>query len=188
MDYNKIEFQRVPFLKTKRFNLIEINETHLDDVFELYSDESVTRYFDILPLKNIQEAQNEIEFYKKRFQDQIGIRWGIVWKDKTEIIGTLGFNKIINNHKGRIGYDLKPKYWGQGVMTEVLEAIIDYGFYTFSLARIEAEVMQGNIGSEKLLTKLQFKKEGVLRDWMYWNNACYDITMFSLLKSEFKKK
>ena len=65
-----------------------------------------------------------------------------------------------------------------------MNEILNFGFTTLEINRVEAEVMQGNIASEKVLHKLGFKKEGVLREWMYWNNNHYDITMFSLLKKE----
>jgi ribosomal-protein-alanine N-acetyltransferase len=54
--------------------------------------------------------------------------------------------------------------------------------------RIEAEVMQGNYASEKLLTKIGFNKEGILRQWMYWNDKHFDMTMYSLLQSDLKLK
>ena len=184
MDTDRLNFRKFPVLKTDTFDLIEIKDIHTDHILELYSDKKVTKYFDLHPLKDRDEAKREIDFYRKRFQNNIGIRWGIAFKNQTEIIGTLGYNKIIDGHKGRIGYDLQYKYWGQGIMTEVLDAIIDYGFETFNLARIEAEVMQGNIGSEKLLEKLQFKKEGILKNWMFWNDHFYDITMFARVKSD----
>jgi ribosomal-protein-alanine N-acetyltransferase len=44
--------------------------------------------------------------------------------------------------------------------------------------------MQGNVTSEKVLKKLNFKNEGVLREWMFWNEKLYDMTMYSLLKSD----
>ncbi len=179
-----INLKSFPVLKGNRFDLVEINETHLESIFELYSDQEVTKYVDIIPLKNKTEAKKEIKFYQRRFQDTIGIRWGINLKNQTKIIGTLGYNKIITGHKGRIGYDLQPKYWGKGIMTEALQLILHYGFNQFDLHRIEAEIMHGNINSEKLLTKLQFRKEGVLRHWMRWDNNFYDITMYSLLKSK----
>lgn len=187
MNANRIHIKNFPILQTNRFDLIEINDSHLENIFELYSDQRVTKYFDLIPLKNKSEAQGEVDFYRKRFMDNIGIRWGIAFKNKTEIIGTLGYNKVIKDHKGRIGYDLQYNYWGKGIMSEALEAIVNYGFDKLELNRIEAEVMQGNIGSEKLLTKLQFQKEGILKNWMYWNNDFYDITMFSLIKSDYQK-
>lgn len=174
-------FETFPILLTERFRLIEINKSHLEDIYALYSDEQVLKYFDISPLNNLDDAQKEIDFYRNRFINKEGIRWGITLKNSSELIGTLGFNKIINKHKGRIGYDLKPEYWGKGCMAEALEAIINYGVISFELKRIEAEVMLGNTASEKLLAKLQFKKEGVLKNWMFWNDSYYDITMFSYI-------
>ncbi|MDB5191310.1 MAG: GCN5-related N-acetyltransferase [Segetibacter sp.] len=64
--------------------------------------------------------------------------------------------------------------------------VIEFGFSQLAVNRIEAEVMQGNIASEKLLGKCGFTNEGILREWMYWNNKHYDMTMFSLLRSDFK--
>ncbi|MDR1402923.1 MAG: GNAT family N-acetyltransferase [Tannerellaceae bacterium] len=73
-------------------------------------------------------------------------------------------------------------------MTEALETVIDFGFNSLEINRIEAEVMQGNIVSEKVLEKSGFKNEGVLRQWMYWNGNYYDMTMFSLLKKDYYKE
>ncbi len=181
---NDVIFESFPTLMSKRFELIEINETHLKNIFDLYSDRKVTKYFDLLPLKSIKDAEKEIKFYQNRFLKNEGIRWGISFKESSEIIGTLGFNKIIKGHKARIGYDLQSQYWGKGYMTEALDTIITFGFEKLNITRIEAEVMVGNIGSEKLLSKLNFQKEGILRQWMYWNDQYFDIAMFSLLKVE----
>lgn len=178
--------EEFPILSSDRFDLIEIKDAHVEDIFKLYSNLNVTKYFDLLPLQTKEEAVQAVKFYQKRFQDKIGIRWGIAFKEQTVIIGTLGFNKIFEGHKGRIGYDLQDEYWGNGYMREVLDCIISYGFKQFNLKRIEAEVMQGNIGSEKLLEKLNFQKEGILRQWMYWNDTLYDISMYSLLESDYK--
>ncbi len=182
-----MDLKKFPTLSSERFELIEITESHVEDMFRLYSDPKVTRYFDLLPLQTQLQAKEAIEFYHKRFQNRTGIRWGIALKGQKGIIGTLGFNKILENHKGRIGYDLQHKYWGRGYMIEVLHCILNYGFERFNLKRIEAEVIPGNIGSERLLTKLNFEKEGVLRQWMYWNENFYDIIMYSLLDSDFRK-
>lgn len=171
-----------PEIKTNRLHLKEIKNTHLEDIFKIYKDEKVTKYYDLLPLTELSEAKKEIEFFRNRFKENTGIRWGISYLNQSEIIGTVGFNKIIDHHKGRIGYDLQSRHWGKGIMTEALEAILNYGFNSLELNRIEAEVMIGNVASEKLLTKLHFQKEGILSDWMYWNNRYYDISMYSLIK------
>jgi len=66
-----------------------------------------------------------------------------------------------------IGYDLKPEYWNRGYMSEALNEVLDFGFNKLEINRIEAEVMRGNKGSERVLSKLDFKKKGFLKKWMF---------------------
>jgi len=117
----------------------------------------------------------------------LGIRWGIALKGKTEIIGTIGFNNYTKQHRANIGYDLQKDYWNNGYISEALKAVINYGFEKLEINRIEAEVMPGNIYSEKALNRLGFKREGLLRDWMLWNGKHYDMIMYSLLRMQKSK-
>lgn len=173
-----------PVLHTDRLDLVEIKQKHLKDLFTLFGDENVTRFYNLLILTNELEAQKTIDHFQDRFKNKLGIRWGIALKDQENIIGTIGFNNFSKNHKANIGYDLQSDHWNNGYVTEALSTIINYGFAKLEINRIEAEVMQGNILSEKVLEKLKFKKEGVLRDWKFWNEKYYDMTMFSLLRNE----
>ncbi len=173
-----------PTLHTDRLNLVEIKQEHLGDIFTLFGDSRVTQFYNIVTLNNEIEAQRFIDWFQNRFADKLGIRWGISLKSKDNIIGTIGFNNFAKRHRANIGYDLQSNFWNKGISTEALKAVIEFGFNQLEINRIEAEVMQGNIISEKLLTKLGFKNEGVLRQWMYWNDKHYDMTMYSLLKSD----
>lgn len=173
-----------PLLETARLSLVEIKQEHLPDIYKLFGDKKVTEFYNMLPLKSEQEAQKTIDWFRDRFKDKLGIRWGISLKGHRNIIGTVGFNNYKPKHRAGIGYDLQAEHWNKGYMTEALKAVINYGFSVLYINRIEAEVMHGNIFSEKLLEKLNFKKEGVLREWMLWNEKHYDMSMYSLLKSE----
>ncbi len=176
-----------PILATKRLDLVEIQQSHLSDIYLLFSDWKVTEYYNLLPLKNEQDGQNLLDWFRNRFKDGLGIRWGIALKGESNVIGTIGFNNFTPKHRANIGYDLQSSYWSRGYMTEALQAVIDFGFNKLEINRIEAEVMQGNVMSEKLLEKLQFKREGILRQWMLWNERYYDMTMYSLLKTDYDK-
>ena len=176
-----------PTLTTKRLDLVEIQQSHLADIYLLFSDKKVTEYYNLLPLKSEQEGQVLLDWFRNRFKDGFGVRWGIALKGESHIIGTVGFNNYTQKHRANIGYDLQSLYWNRGYMTEALEAAIDFGFNALDINRIEAEVMQGNIISEKLLGKLNFRREGVLRQWMLWNGQYYDMTMYSLIKMEYDK-
>ena len=173
-----------PSLQTNRLDLIEITQCHSGDILKLFGDVNVTRFNNLLPFGSEQEAQKFIDVYRIRFKDKTGLRWGISLKGKHHIIGTIGFNNFTKRHRANIGYDLQKEYWNNGYITEALKAVVNFGFNQLEINRIEAEVMQGNTNSEKVLYKLNFKNEGILRQWMYWNKKYYDMTMFALLKED----
>lgn len=64
-------------------------------------------------------------------------------------------------------------------MPEALRAVIQYGFDVLQLHRIEALVMLGNEQSVRVLEKLGFSKEGVLREYGFWKNRFWDLQMFA---------
>ena len=172
-----------PILHTKRLDLIEINQNNLTDLFKLFSDDNVTEFYNIKTLSKEKDAQKYLDWFQARFHDKLGIRWGIALKGKTDIIGTIGFNSYTKDHRANLGYDLQKDYWNNGYITEAIIAVIKYGFEKLEINRIEAEVMPGNIYSEKALSRLGFKNEGLLRDWMFWNEKHYDMIMYSLLRN-----
>lgn len=186
--HTKIEFKNFPVLQTERLELVEITAFYLKDIQELFGNENVTRFYNLLPFKTKQDSNKFIEWYHNRFQNNLAFRWGISLKGEKIIIGTIGFNNFTKNHRANIGYDLKPEYWNLGYMTEALNEILNFGFNQLAINRIEAEVMQENENSERLLYKLNFKKEGVLRQWMFWNEKYYDMSMFALLRTEYEEK
>lgn len=78
-------------------------------------------------------------------------------------------------------------YWNGGYGTEAMRLLLDYAFNQRNLNRIEARVLEDNIGSRKMHEKLGYIQEGVLRqsvfkDGVYKNQICY-----ALLKSEYKQ-
>ena len=184
VNQTETELTTFPAIHTNRLELVEIRQHHLKNIYDLFADENVTRFYNLLPLTVESDAQKFIDWYQNRFKEKLGIRWGISLKGEQDIIGTIGFNNFTKRHKANIGYDLQPDYWNKGIMTEALRAVINFGFNQLEINRMEAEVMQGNVNSEKLLLKLNFLKEGVLREWMLWNDNYYDMSMFSLLKSD----
>ena len=76
-----------PVLKTERLELVEIQQIHLHDIYLLFSDQDVTEFYNLLPLKSEQEGQRLLDWFRSRFNEGLGIRWGIALKGKTSIIG-----------------------------------------------------------------------------------------------------
>ena len=131
-------------------------------------------------------AHDLIARFQARFDRQIGIRWGLALSDSPNVlIGTCGYNIWVRPaHRSLLGYDLNRRHWGQGLMGEALRAILDFGFDAMQLNRVEALTFPQNTASKRLLTKLGFKKKGLLREYEYPKGSPQDMAIYALLARE----
>ncbi|MFC5703245.1 GNAT family N-acetyltransferase [Cohnella faecalis] len=155
-----------PELETGRLRLSILTLNDSAAVYKHFSDENVTRFMDIDPCKDIQEAKEIIQYHI----DDTGSRWGIFSKVDSQFVGTCGFHCWVQGEQPRaeIGFDLAKEHWGKGLMQEALHPVIEVGFNQMGLEIIEATVEQGNDRSINLLRKLKFEKETELRDQLIY--------------------
>lgn len=180
-------FDYFPELETEHLLLREITAEDADDVYALFADPEVTRYYDLATLMQPEEAIQLIDFFAESFDEERSIRWGIVRKEDDRLVGTCGFVALWE-HRGEIGYDLAPSLWGQGIMAEALEAVLEFGFDELALSRIEAFTMVENAASAALLRKLGFREEGILRDYDHFKGAFHDMRLCAMLRRDFYEK
>lgn len=90
--------------------------------------------------------------------------------------------------RSEIGYDITRTEWCKGYATEALESVLNYGFNIMNLNRIEATVTPGNEGSIKVLRKLNFIQEGIVRERDLIKGKLEDGIIMSILKREYIKK
>ena len=180
------EFKDFPKLETERFILRKGVVNDSKDLFELYSNENVVKYLPLKLFDSVEDAIDEINWYEKIFKEQIGLRWVIEETMTQKVIGTCGYLNYEKEHNRiEIGYDLKPDYWGQGIMQETLGKIIHFAFTSMEINKIEAKVEPENKASIRLLGKLNFCQEGVLRQHEFEKGKYVDLVLFSILKSEY---
>jgi ribosomal-protein-alanine N-acetyltransferase len=182
MSYNK-RLETFPVLETQRLVLRELQLEDAEMLFRIYSDEEVMRYYDT-PMNRLEQVQRSIAAHRSRFENNEAIRWGISIKGSKDIVGNCGFYRDSYSQYALLSYVLARPYWGKGLMTEALRAIIAFGFDHYQLHRIEAHVVVSNQASLGVLQKLGFKKEGFLRERFYENNHFHDEWVFALLKSD----
>jgi ribosomal-protein-alanine N-acetyltransferase len=177
-------FQSMPRLDTKRLILRRLQETDSQALFRILANNEVTRYYDDSAFTHVSQASDQIKSWENGFIYKRCIRWGIVHKADGVLIGTCGYYAIHPWHmRASIGYELDHQFWHQGLMTEALNAIIDLGFQEMNLNRIDALVMPDNISSLRLLEKIGFKNEGLLREYENWGDKGFtDLYIFSLLR------
>ena len=181
-----------PVLETNRLRLDQLSKDDSNSLFELFSDNTVVKYYDLEAFTELSQASKLIEFFNSRFKEKSGIRWAIRLKETNEFIGTCGFNSWSPKMKNAtIGYDLLPKYWSNGFTTEAVHRIVKTAFLgelpCGKLNRIQGDTVPGNSASESLLLKIGFKEEGLRRQSGYWKNQFHDLKCFGLIRSEYRE-
>lgn len=154
------------------FNLVNSDRKHLSAflpwVENMQSVEDMRHY-----LKNcelLQEERKEIGFI-------------ILLNNRPA--GRIGLHHLnLQNRIGSIGYWIDKSEEGKGFITKSCIKLIDYGFGELLLNRIEIKTAVKNFKSQAIPIKLNFKKEGMLRQAEFVNNEFIDLFLYSMLKDE----
>lgn len=108
------------------------------------------------------------------------------------LIGTIGLtedSKRENAGAKMIGYSLAFDCWGQGLMTEAVEAVLVYGFDLLNLSILTATCYPDNPASGRVLEKCGFVFEGTLRQaQIRFDGKLQDLRCYSVTKAEYDEK
>lgn len=80
-----------------------------------------------------------------------------------------------------MGYWLDKEHGGKGIMRKCVKVLIDYGFNSLKLHRIEIRCVTNNIRSQNVAESLGFQKEGVLKDAIHHYGEYFDAVLYSLI-------
>ena len=102
-----------------------------------------------------------------------------------EIIGTLSLKNISHSMGyAEIGYGLSESHHGKGIITAALRILIEKIFNESPLRRLLAYVHEENHASRRVLEKLGFQEEGLLREHYLINGTPANEIVYGLLKRE----
>lgn len=85
---------------------------------------------------------------------------------------------------GMLMYWVAPEHQGNGYVTEATELILDHAFRERRLAKVWAHVIEPNAGSQHVLEKLGFEKEGHLREHVFIDGERVDVIAYGLLADD----
>ncbi len=180
-DFSSISF---PCLETDRLWLRHATQEDAEAVFAMFSDPKVTQFHDLDTFTHLDEAVGVIERWARGFKSGYRIRWGIARKHDNYLIGSCGFRWDQDANAAVVGYELASQFWRQGIMSEALYAILQYRFGHRGVQLILAEIMLENVASRRLLEKLGFQSQGVLKKHGFWKGEYHDLEQFMLMRSE----
>lgn len=88
-------------------------------------------------------------------------RWILTLKNNNAKIGTCGFHCWDQNRNCiDIGYDLQEEYWGQGLMSEAINAILDFAQNEMKVRQVHAHIYIDNSKSIRLVERFGFTFRG----------------------------
>lgn len=174
-----------PVIKTARLILRRPLDRDAVGLMKVTQDKKVMQFYGMAPFQNHAEALRGIDWYKNRFKTKEGLRWIITTKQKDTYIGDIGLqDHVVKHARAELGFKLASRHWGRGIMSEALEAALNYGFEVMKLNRIHAVVDPGNDRCLRLLKRAGFRAEGVLRDYEREPKGFVDLVMLSLLRRD----
>ncbi|MGE6540057.1 GNAT family N-acetyltransferase [Bacillus luti] len=171
-------------LKTDRLILTKIHQSHVADLFEVYSNSKTATYVPREAHKTKDETHSLLENMLVTISEGKALIWSIMLNDNQKVIGTCGIWFMPHN-SASIGAVISPVYWGKGFIVEALEQIIKVGFQELNLNRIEGRCDVRNMASERVMQKLKMVYEGTLRQSIKMNNTYSDAKVYSLVKQEY---
>ncbi|GAA5085123.1 GNAT family protein [Chryseobacterium ginsengisoli] len=163
-------------LETERLQLKEINESNVDDILKIRSNEIINQFVQRISPKNNYDALQFILTIKERTQNNETFYWGISLKDQPNLIGTICLWKFSEDRKiAEVGYELLPDYHRQGIMSEALNAVIDFAFNDLHLQEMVAMTNKFNENSKGILLKHNFLLEEGREDEGFPDNLVFSL-------------
>lgn len=86
-------------------------------------------------------------------------------------------------HSAEMGYWLGRRHWGRGCMTGVVAAFAPWVMRELHLYRLQATVLDFNIGSARVLSKNGFVEEGLLHNAVFKRDRLHDLRLFAKVRN-----
>ena len=174
-----------PTLTGARVQLRQLRASDADDLFAVHSDARVMRYWSHLPWTDREQAVARIAQLARDRANAEFYTWANTLADD-RLIGTVSLFAINRTQRrGEVGYALAAGAWGHGYATEGIRLAIAHAFDTIGLERLEADIDPRNEASCRLVERVGFRREGLLRQRWRVGDEVTDSAMYGLLRAEF---
>lgn len=184
-----LSFTPFPILESNRLLLRAVTREDVNEVFELRSNPETMKFIPRPLVTSTDEAMAHIEMITKKIAENEGINWAITLKGNPKLLGIIGHYRVkLENYRSEIGYMLLPNYQNQGITSEAIHLLLDYGFNQLNFHSVEAIIEPKNHASAKVLEKNGFVKEAHFLEDVFWDGQFIDSAVYSLLKRNFIKK
>ena len=179
-------FSHIPQIETDRLILRRMLPTDAEDMHDYAHRSDVTRHLTWNPHPSLMYTREYLGYVSAHYAAGDFFDWAVVERESGRMIGTCGFTRFhCEADCAEIGYVIHPAFWGRGLATEAVGAVIRFGFQRLELNRIEAKFMEGNEASRRVMEKNGMTFEGMLRQSMYIKGEYRNVGICSILRHEY---
>ena len=131
------------------------------------------------------DARRWVQLTQENFAQQTGYAFAVELKATSEFIGGIGLTVDRRFDRAEAGYWLGQPYWGQGLASEALAALLQFGFEELALNKIYATHLAGNPASGRVMLKNGMVKEGELVQHTKRDGHYHDLRQYRLTRAEY---
>ena len=112
--------------------------------------------------------------------------FGIFTNDEGKLIGRCNLTQVMRRafQNAYLGYFLDEAHNGRGLMTEAVGLVVDFAFGPGRLHRVQAAVMTTNPGSQRVLEKAGFRREGFAPNYLSIDGAWRDHHLYAITRED----
>ncbi len=182
-------FSRLPVLETQRLTLRRLTLRDARDMYRYAKDPEVARHVLWQAHRDVSETRAYLRYILYQYHAGEPSSWGIVDRESGHVIGTIGFMAYSAEHRFvEIGYSLSRAHWGQGLMTEALQAVLAECLGVLGLNRVEAVHFPDNPSSGRVMEKCGMKYEGRMRGRILCRGAFRDADLWAITKDDWQRR
>jgi ribosomal-protein-alanine N-acetyltransferase len=156
--------------------------TDAADLHQIMSDAEVMAFWDISQVENLELTTIILEEQLADVAAKRAHYWAIEQRETGAFVGSCDLSEIDRRHRrAEVGFIIARSWWGDGYAQEAMSAVIDHAAQMLRLQRLTARTHLGNVRSVRLLERLGFTHEGLLRGYIDRDGERRDCLMFGLL-------
>ncbi|GAB3748563.1 GNAT family N-acetyltransferase [Lysobacter olei] len=177
----------LPVLDAGTVRLRPHRRDDLQDFYSLYADPQVMRFWSFPAWTDVAQARERFEGALEGQDPARLLCWAVADVESDRLIGGVTLFAI-NPDQGRaeIGYALHSSQWGRGHARNMLRPVLDHAFGPLGLRRVEADIDPRNVASCRLVERLGFVREGLLRERWRVADDLQDSAMYGLLARDWR--
>ena len=176
-----------PTLHSARLRLRPFDDLDVDVLFAMHSNANVLRYWDAPPWSERVQAERFMTTSRQVVEAGTGVRLAVDRVSDGAFIGWCSLTRWNPDYRSAsMGYCFDDAAWGQGYGTEAARAVLQWAFDTLELNRVQAETDTRNVASTRVLEKLGFVLEGMLREDCVVNGEVSDSWVYGLIRREWR--